>query len=157
MHSPPSSSSYEETVVIFWNQGVALNTSYAFNKGRISFGFTVAPNSNSSVLFSLIHATESGYTFDWSPSLVESFTLNPGDSFFNIHSFSTSDRSVALAIWYFCTVLTEGSNATVIFSTTVLNIGQRLSVIGIGLAFLTCVVIAVVHNCIKKRNHLKLV
>lgn len=146
----------EDTIVIFWDQDITLNTSYAFNKGTISFGFSVTENSNSSVIFSLIHTTESGFTFDWSPSLEEGFTLDPGESFFSSHTFSTSDRSVALAIWYFCSVLTAGSNATILFNTSVVNVRQQMSFFGCGLTFLVSLIIAIAYKYSKKKSHLKI-
>lgn len=155
VRSPTNPSSYEETVVIFWNQGVTLNTSYCFNKGRISFSFLVAVKSNSSVLFSLIHETESCCAFSWTPTLEEAFVLEPGESFFNTHTFSTSDRSFASSIWYYCTVPTVDSNATITFITSVLNIGQHLSFVGFGLTFLTCIIVAAVYKYSQKKNHLK--
>ncbi len=155
VHSPTVSSYYEETVVISWNQGVVLNTSYAFNKGVISFSFSVAVNSNSSVLFSLIPETETDYVYSWTPTLEEAFVLDPGESFFNTHTFSTSTRPLALAIWYYCTVPTVDSNATITFTTNVLNIRQALPSIGFGLVFLTSIIVATVYKYSQKKNHLK--
>jgi len=155
VHSQMVTSFYEETVVIFWNQGVVLNTSYAFNKGIISFSFSVAVKSNSSVWFSLIPETETDYVYSWTPPLEEAFVLNPGESFFNSHTFSTSTRPLALAIWYYCTVPTVGSNATITFTTNVLNIGHALPSIGFGLAFLTSIIIATVYKYSQKKRSLK--
>lgn len=155
VRSPTNPSSYEETVVIFWDQGVVLNTSYCFNKGKISFSFLVAVESNSSVLFSLIHATEYCCAFSWTPTLEETFVLEPGELFFNTHTFSTSDRSFASSIWYYCTVPTTDSNATITFTTTVLDIGHSLPSIGFALTFLTSIIVAAVYKYSQKKNHLK--
>ena len=155
VRSPTNPSYYEETVAIFWNQGVVLNTSYAFNKGKISFSFSVAVKSNSSVWFSLIPETETDYVYSWTPTLEETFVLDPGESFFNTHTFSTSDRSFASSIWYYCSVPAAYSNATITFTTTVLNIGQNLSFVGFGLTFLTSIIVAAVYKYSQKKNHLK--
>lgn len=152
--SPTTSTLYEETIEIYWDQGVALNTSMVYNKGQVFLGFSVASQSNSSVLFTLVPATGSCYSVNWTPILENEILLAPGESYTNNHTLKISDRGVGMIIKYYCTIPTVDSNATITFTTEVLNSGNKLPFIGYGLTFLTSVIIAIVYKFSKKKKHL---
>lgn len=143
VQSPIDSTLYEETIEIYWNQGVAVNTSMIHNNGEVFLSFSVSLDSNSSVLFTHVPATGSCYSVNWTPVIENEIQLNPGESYSNNHSLKLSDCGVGMVIKYYCTIPLEGSNATITFTTKVLNFGNKLSSIGYGLVFLSCVIIAI--------------
>lgn len=143
---------HEETIEIYWDQGVALNTSMVYNRGVVFLGFSVASKSNSSVLFSFVPATASCYSVNWTPVIVNEILLDPGESFSNNHSLKISDRGVGMFIRYFCTIPTVDSNATITFTTEVLNTGHKLSFAGYGLILLAFIVTSIVYKYSQKKK-----
>lgn len=155
VQSPTVSTLYEETIEIYWDQGVVLNTSMVYNRGEVFLGFSVASYSNSSVVFSFVPATGSCYSVNWTPVIENEIQLNPGESYSNNHSLKISDRGVGMFIRYFCTIPTADSNATVTFTTEVLNFGNKLSSIGYGLIFLTSIITSIVYKYSQKKRPFK--
>jgi hypothetical protein len=155
VQSPTESPLYEETIEIYSDQGVVLNTSMVYNRGEVFLGFSVASYSNSSVLFSFVPATGSCYSVNWSPVIENEIQLNPGESYSNNHTLKISDRGVGMVIRYFCTTLAVDSNATITFTTQVLNFGNKLSSIGFGLILLTSIITSIVYKYTQKKSHLK--
>ncbi|NPD90745.1 MAG: hypothetical protein HGN29_18700 [Asgard group archaeon] len=153
--SPTETTLHEETIEIYWDQGVVLNTSMVYNRGEVFLGFSVASYSNSSVLFSFVPATASCYSVNWTPVIENEIQLNPGESYSNNHSLKISDRGVGMFIRYFCTIPTVDSNATVTFATAVLNFGNKLSSIGFGLILLTSIITSIVYKYSQKKRPFK--
>ncbi|MCE7743514.1 MAG: hypothetical protein GPJ52_00100 [Candidatus Heimdallarchaeota archaeon] len=143
---------HEETIEIYWNQGIAVNTSMVYNNGEVFLGFSVESKSNSSVLFTHVPATGSGYSVNWTPTIEDEILLNPGESYSINHTLKISDRGVGMFIKYYCTVPTMNSNATIIFTTMVLNFGYKLSFFDFGLTLLTCTIIVIVYKSFKRRT-----
>lgn len=150
-----TSTLHEETIEIYWNQGVALNTSMVYNRGEVFLGFSVASQSNSSVLFTFVPATGSGYSVDWTPVLENEILLAPEESYTNNHTLKISDKGVGMFIRYYCTIPTVDSNATITFITQVLNFGYKVSSIGYGLILLTSIITLIVYKYSQKRRSLK--
>ena len=146
---------HEETFEIYWDQGIVLNTSMVYNRGQVLLGFSVASQSNSSVLFTFVPATGSCYSVNWTPGLENEILLAPGESYTNNHTLKISDRGVGMFIRYYCTIPTEDSNATITFTTEVLNSGHKLSSIGFGLILLTSVITAIIFKYSYRKKSLK--
>jgi len=157
VQSPNESPLYEETIEIYWDQGVVLNTSMVYNRGEVFLGFSVASKSNSSVVFSFVPATASCYSVNWTPVIENEIQLNPGESYSNNHTLRISDKGVGMSIRYYCIIPTVDSNATITFTTAVLNFGNKLSSIGFGLILLTSIITSIVYKYSQKKNYQKIV
>ena len=157
VQSPNESPLYEETIEIYWDQGVVLNTSMVYNRGEVFLGFSVASKSNSSVVFSFVPATASCYSVNWTPVIENEIQLNPGESYAINHTLRISDKGVGMSIRYYCTIPTVDSNATITFTTAVLNFGNKLSSIGFGLILLSSIITSIVYKNSQKKHYQKIV
>ena len=140
----------EEEITITWENKQIIETEFLYTNGKIFVNFTNLLSSPSSVNF-----TRPEYNpeiIGWSPEWPLNFILAPGESYSNTFTLNQV-FDVANNMNYACHVLTEGSNATILWGYKIIRSGNKL--LGNGLLptlFSIVIIMFIIQQKKKQRN-----
>ncbi len=141
--------SYTEKVFFTkWSSARELISPHLYPGGTIFVNYTVLVDSHSNVTF--ITFFDDGII--WTP-LKNNFTLVPGENFFQTSTMVRSSYDSIASFSYNAVILTENSNATVIFGYNVINSGTDPLALPTGIfIFGFIILLSIISITRKKRN-----
>ncbi len=141
--------SYTEKVFFTkWSSARELISPHLYPGGTIFVNYTVLVDSHSNVTF--ITFFDDGII--WTP-LKNNFTLVPGENFFQTSTMVRSSYDSIAALSYNTVILTENSNATVIFGYNVINSGTDPISLPTGIFLFGFIVLSSIISITKKKRN----